>query len=358
MLIVQIIGFVVLAIAIVFVSYRFLLPDVIKKVLDQLVQMNNEKLGAEKQEIKTDLENKKSAIEKIAREIKELVEKTETKLDKSDRDRIGSFGELREALENQAKVTEQLSVTTENLKRVLSNNQMRGQFGEQVAENLLKMSGFVRGVDYDYNKEQKSSGTRPDFVIYMPNKVKINVDVKFPYQSLQKMTETDDRSAKSELEKTFIRDVREKIKQVTSREYINPENNTVDFVVMFIPNEMIFSYIYEKMNDIWVEAMKQKVVLAGPFSFTAILRLVRQAYDNFRYQKNVQKIIGYIKNFEIEFGKYNEEFVKIGERIESLSKQYDSVNQTRTRQLTKTIDKINIEETSSNQILIEPKTKT
>lgn len=352
-MIVYIIATLVIAIALIYITFRFVLPDVIKKAIEQLVQMNDEKLGAEKQDIKTDLENKKSAFEKIAKDIKELVEKTENKLDRTDRERIGSFSKLKEAIENQAKVTEQLSVTTESLKRVLSNNQMRGQFGEQVAENLLKMSGFVKGVDYDFNKEQKSSGTRPDFVIYLPNKIKINVDVKFPYQSLQKMTETQDKATKNELEKFFERDVREKIKQVTGREYINPEGDTVDFVVMFIPNEMIFSYIYEKMNDLWIEAMKQKVVLAGPFSFTAILRLVRQAYDNFKYQKNVQKIIGYIKNFEVEFMKYNEEFVKIGERIESLSKQYDAVNSTRTNQLTKSIDKIKLEESSSSGHLLK-----
>lgn len=350
-MIVYIIVSLIVAIVLIFITLRFVLPDVIKKAIEQLVQMNDEKLGAEKENIKTELENKNTAFEKIAKDIKELVEKTENKIERTDKDRIGSFSKLKEAIENQARVTEQLSVTTESLKRVLSNNQMRGQFGEQVAENLLKMSGFVKGVDYDFNKEQKSSGTRPDFVIYLPNKIKINVDVKFPYQSLQKMTETQDKATKNELEKTFERDVREKIKQVTGREYINPEGDTVDFVVMFIPNEMIFSYIYEKMNDLWIEAMKQKVVLAGPFSFTAILRLVRQAYDNFRYQKNVQKIIGYIKNFEVEFLKYNEEFVKIGERIESLSKQYDAVNSTRTNQLTKSIDKIKLEDSTTSHLL-------
>jgi len=352
-MIVYIIVTIVIALALIFITFRFILPDITKKAIEQLVQMNNEKLGAEKQDIKTDLDNKKSAFEKIAKEIKELVEKTESKIDKTDKERIGSFSRLKEAIENQAKVTEQLSATTESLKRVLSNNQMRGQFGEQVAENLLKMSGFVRGVDYDFNKEQKSTGTRPDFVIYLPNKTKINVDVKFPYQNLQKMTETQDKATKQELEKSFERDVREKIKQVSGREYINPENNTVDFVVLFIPNEMIFSYIYEKMNDLWVEAMKQKVILAGPFSFTAILRLVRQAYDNFRYQKNVQKIIGYIKSFEMEFNKYNEEFLKIGERIESLTKQYNLVNSTRSNQLIKTVDKIKLEETSTPTPLLK-----
>ncbi len=327
----------------------FIITFFLPKFLEQFLNIAKEKLGSEKQEIKTDLDNKKQAIENIFKEIKQLVKETEEKLEKSDKDRISSFSRLKEAIDNQLSITEQLRATTESFKRVLSNNQMRGQFGEQVAENLLKMSGFVRGVDYDFNKEQKSSGTRPDFVIYLPNKTKINVDVKFPYQNLQKMAETEDQATKKELEKEFEKDVREKIKQVSTREYINPDDNTVDFVVLFIPNEMIFSYIYEKMNDLWVEAIKQKVILAGPFSFTAILRLVRQAYDNFRYQKNVQKIITYIKNFEIEFSKYNEEFLKIGERIESLTKQYNLVNSTRTNQLLRTIDKIKLEESSSTQ---------
>lgn len=330
-----------------------ILPDVVKNANEQLIQMANQKLGAEKQEIEKDLENKKTDIKEIVEKIKEGLEKHENKLETAERERIGSFRELKKEMENQRQITEQLSANTESLKRVLSNNQMRGQFGEQVAENLLKMSGFVRGVDYDFNKEQKSSGTRPDFTIYLPNKIKINVDVKFPYQNLQKMTETNDKATKNELEKLFERDIKEKIKQVTTRDYINPEDNTVDFVVMFIPNEMIFSFIYEKMNNLWVEAMKQKVVMAGPFSFTATLRLVRQAYDNFRYQKNVQKIIGDIKIFETEFIKYNEEFIKIGERIDSLSKQYNVVNSTRTNQLTRSIDRIKLEEASSDNLLSE-----
>ena len=81
--------------------------------------------------------------------------------------------------------------------------------------------------------------------------------------------------------------------------------------------------------------------------------MVRQAYENFRYQKNVQTIITQIKIFEKEFTKYNEEFEKIGEKIDGLSKTYDTVNTTRTRQLLRVIDKINIEDKSSTQELHE-----
>jgi DNA recombination protein RmuC len=340
-----------LSIAIIFVF--LILPKIQQNSIEQLILIAKEKLGTENDNIKTDLKNKKEIIEDIAKRIKEDLEKTQNKLEKLEKERIGSFSQLKEAVENQARIADQLKVTTEGLAKVLSSNSRRGQFGEQVAEDLLKMSGFVRGVDYDYNKKQEQSGNRPDFTIFLPNKIKINIDVKFPYSNLQKMTETSDKGAKLELQKLFIIDIKNKIKQITSREYINPEDNTVDFVLMFIPNEMIFSYIYENMNDVWLEAMRQKVIMAGPFSFIAILRMVRQAYDNFHYQKNVQKIINYIKLFKNEFLKYNEEFLKIGERIDSLTTQYNTVNSTRTNQLVKSINKIEIESSSSEKLLEE-----
>jgi DNA recombination protein RmuC len=182
--------------------------------------------------------------------------------------------------------------------------------------------------------------------VYLPDRTKINVDVKFPYANLQKSTATEDKEAKKQLMKQFETDVREKIKQITTREYINPEDKTVDFVILFVPNEMIFSYIYEHMNDVWRDAMEKKVVFVGPFSFTALLRMVRQAYENFRYQENIHQMISHIKRFEIEFDKYNEEFNKIGDYIHRLSTQYSQVETTRTKQLVRVVEKIRLEDKS------------
>ena len=316
-------------------------PELLKNANEQLVILANQKLGAEKQEITTDLANKRDAFEKLTKQVLDELVKNQSKLEEAEKGRVGSFRELREAIDNNRKITESLAVTAEGLKKVLSNNQLRGQFGEKVAEDLLKMSGFVIGTDY--TKQESAGESRPDFTLYLPDKTKINIDSKFPYANIVKMSETDDPSQKVQFLKLFEQDVKKKITEVTTRDYINPEQNTVDFVILFIPNEMIFSFIYEKFPDLLQEAMSKKIVLAGPFSFTAILRMVRQAYDNFRYQANVQSIIGYIKMFEKEFEKYNLEFTKIGERIDSLSRQYNEVSSTRTNKLLRTIDKIHLE---------------
>ena len=153
--------------------------------------------------------------------------------------------------------------------------------------------------------------------------------------------------------KSFETDIKEKVKQCATRDYICPEENTVDFVILFIPNEMIFSFIYEKMNDIWTDAMTKKVVFVGPFSFSATLRLIRQSYANFKIQNNVHKIVGLIKEFEKEYEKYSDEFIKIGTRITSLTEQYEKVDSTRTRALTRTIDRIKLEEPEALPVIGE-----
>jgi DNA recombination protein RmuC len=168
---------------------------------------------------------------------------------------------------------------------------------------------------------------------------------------LVKYAEAKEKTEQEMYLKKFRNDVKEKIKQVCTREYINPQEKTVDFVILFIPNEMIFSFIYDTMNDIWEDAMHKKVILAGPFSFTAILRMVKQAYTNFRYQENLQNIIGLIQRFDIEYQKYSDEVNRLGERITSVSRQYETVAITRNRKLTTIVDKI------KNQEVVEDKSE-
>lgn len=328
-----------------------IMPNILDQANESLVRMADQKLGAESSKSRVDLENKRAEIERLVKVIQEDLKESKKDLELTEKDRINSFSALKNSLDEYKKITEQLSVSTENLKKVLSNNQLRGQFGEQVADDLLKMAGFVVGENY--TRQESDNGSRPDFTIYLPDRTKINVDAKFPYSSLQRMTETDDVDAKNRYMKQFETDIKEKIKQVTSREYISPEDRTVDFVILFIPNEMIFSFIYDKMPSIWQDAMSKKVVLAGPFSFTAILRMVKQAYENFRVQENIFKIVGHVQSVEKEFDKFSEEFDKVGVRIDQLQKQYTDVSTTRVNQMRRKMDLVKLEGGSAKENRIE-----
>ena len=318
-------------------------PVDLTEAIKQLTLISEQQLAARQSNITTDLANKERNFSQMMdRILKDLNEHRE-RLSRSDQQNVQHFATLKQELAAHQQATTQLAATTEGLKKILSNNQSRGQFGEQVAEDLLRLSGFTPNIDYV--KQAASADGRPDFSIKLPDGLVINVDVKFPYQNLQAMVETEDAGAKKQLAQLFKQDIKQKIKQLLTRDYINP-GQTVDFVVMFIPNEMIFSYVYENLNDVWEEGMRNKIVFAGPFSFTAILRLVRQAHNALKMQQNTQVIIDNIRVFEKEWTKYNDEFKKFGDNIERVSKGYNALNTTRTQKLERAVDKIKLLDTS------------
>lgn len=312
------------------------------KIFDQVITVAKDKLAGDKEEIKTDLANKRDQIKDLITEIRRELKLTEDKVAKNDERIISSFSSLKNELETYKQLTSELRGSTDDLKKVLSNNQMRGAFGERVAEDLLKMAGFVNG--FDYLIQSQVGPNRPDVTILLPDKTKVNIDVKFPYSNLQKYTETQNKNEKNTFMEQFRKDVKEKIKQVATREYINPEEQTVDFAIVFIPSEMIFSFIYDQLNDVWEDAMSKKIILAGPYSFTALLRLIKQAHSNFQVQTNIVQIINLIGKFKAEYEKFNEEFEKVGKRIDEASKQFTTVATTRTRQLSRVIDQIDNQE--------------
>lgn len=316
---------------------------------DQFFRIAKEQFASDRSAARQELDHRKDMIAQLVEEMRKDMVQSRQSLQSSDRDRVATFTSVQKELEFNRTIVHELRATVDDLKKVLSNNQLRGSFGEQVAQDLLKMAGFVIGQDYVANREQESAETRPDFTIFLPDKTRVNIDVKFPYASLVKAFATNDISEREGHLKQFAVDVRAKIKQITSREYINPSERTVDFVIMFIPNEMIFSYIYEQLNEVWEEGMRKKVIMAGPFSFTAMLRMIRQAYTNFRYQENLHQVIGLIQKFETEYQKFSEELDRLGDRLQSTSKQFDAVSGTRSRALTRVIDQIRNQKLESGE---------
>ncbi len=299
-------------------------------------ELLQEKLKAGEQYI----EHKKDSIKELVEKIHNELSESQKKLEHTEKERIGEFSTLKAVLNEYKIITGGLKESTDHLKNILSNNQLRGKYGEEVAENLLKSVGFVKGQNYVANESQDSVASRPDFTIFLPDGTKVNVDAKFPLQALIKYQESEDKQEKERYLREFTADVKQKIKQVTTRDYINPEEKTVDFVILFVPNEMIFSFIYDRLNEVWDEAMKKKVIMAGPFSFTAMLRMIFQSYKNFKYQENLYDIIKLIKIFEQEYEKFNAALDILGTRMQSAANQYQVVSVTRTKKLSGVVEKI------------------
>ncbi len=310
--------------------------ETLKEERERFKELSDEKMKRNEQYF----DSKKDAIKELIEKIDRGLNDSQRKIENTEKARISEFSNLKTVIAEHKIITGKLKDSTENLKNILSNNQLRGKYGEEVAENLLKIAGFVKGINYDSNLSQETNANRPDFTIYLPDKSKVNIDVKFPYSNLQKYQEVESEKEKREYFAKFKTDVKQKIKQITNRDYINPEEKTLDFVILFVPNEMIFSVINDKLYDVVEEANNKKVAIVGPVSFITFLRIIHQSYDNFKIQEDLHRVVGLIGKFKEEFNKYNNEFDHIGNKLKSLSLQYDKVSGVRTRQLTKIIEQI------------------
>lgn len=321
-------------------SFGNLSLSALSKSTDEFLKLAKEKLGSEREVSGKELESKKVLIDQQLQEMTNRLEEVKNLTKDLEKDRIAKFGELTKQLELTNKQTLDLTQTTNTLREALASSKVRGQWGERMAEDVLRIAGFIENVNYFKQKTIEGVGSRPDFTFPLPKDLKMNMDVKFPLENYIRYLE-----AKSDLEKTkyrsdFLRDVKVKIKDVTSREYINPSQNTVDYVLLFIPNEQIYGFIHEQDRNILDEAIKSKVIFCSPITFFAVLAVIRQAVDNFSLEKTSNQILSLLGGFKKQWNEFIKKFDILGKRLEDAQKEYDTLMTRRKRQLERPLSKI------------------
>ena len=95
----------------------------------------------------------------------------------------------------------------------------------------------------------------------------------------------------------FVKDVRSRVKEVTTRDYIDPAQGTLDYVLLFIPIEQTFGFIHEDNRTLLDYALENKVMLCSPLTLFAILAVIRQFIDTFRLGQASNEILALLTEF-------------------------------------------------------------
>lgn len=318
------------------------LEDMVHKVFgmaaNEIAIQSKGILQGEKDVIKNDLANKQSMLEKMIKDLRQEMSEQQKEIRSIEKEQIDKISSVKTAVEEHRQLTKELKTSTEQLAKVLSNNQTRGAWGERIIEDLLKANGLQEGIHYLRQSKLGESSMKPDITLLLPDQRNVPVDVKFPYQEVQKMSMAENQSDKQAHMLQFKRDLKTKVDKVAA--YISPENDTLDYAIMFVPNEALFSFINQKFPDIIDEALAKKVIVCSPFSFLIVARTVMESYRNFMVGKKIKEVIKHIDAFATEWLKFDEEFGKFGRSIETLAKNYETLSTTRKRQMEKKIAKI------------------
>ncbi|MFH1601907.1 MAG: DNA recombination protein RmuC, partial [Candidatus Shapirobacteria bacterium] len=315
--------------------------DALSKSTDEFLKLAKVTLTSEREMSVQELETKKGLIDQQLKQMNTALENVATLMRGLEKDRVEKFGELSTQLKETSKQTTFLAQTTTALHEVLSATKTRGQWGERMAEDVLQVAGFIENVNYLKQKMIGEVGTRPDYTFLLPGELKLNMDVKFPLNNYLRFIEAETEVEKEKFRLDFMKDVKARIKEVTTRDYINPEQNTLYFVIMFIPNEQIYTFVYQQQDSIiFDEGMKNKVVICSPINLFAVLVVIRQAIDNFALGQKANEMRSLFGAFKNQWEKFTLALEQVGKRIEAAQKEYEALITTRRRQLERPLNKI------------------
>jgi DNA recombination protein RmuC len=253
-------------------------------------------------------------------------------------ERSRQHGEVVSKLEQATKVTSELSRTTSGLREALANSRARGQWGERMAAVVLRAAGMVEGVNYR-RQVAMAGGRVPDFTFLLPKGLEMNMDVKFPIDNYLRYLDAVSDGDRSSALSAFQRDVRSRVKEITTRDYIDPER-TVDHVLLFIPNESVYSFIHENDAELLDRAMAEKVVMCSPTTLFAVLAVVRQAVDNFQLERTSGEILTCLTRFRKQWDKFSEQVDRVGKSLTASQRAFDDLDGTRRRQFERELDRI------------------
>jgi len=251
-----------------------------------------------------------------------------------------AFGRVSAQLTEHATSTSQLALSTQQLKEALASSKARGQWGERMAEDVLRLAGLVEHVNYVKQLSLEDGSGVPDFTFLLPKGHKLFMDVKFPLPAYLRYLEADNDSDRTLYRKQFLNDVRVRVKELAARDYANKEGTALDEVLLFIPNETISSFIHEHEPSLFEDAMRNHIVMCSPLTLFAMLGVIRQAYDNFMVEQQADQILELMGAFGLQWRKYSESVGKLARRFDDVHKAFEELEGTRRNMLERPLRRI------------------
>lgn len=184
------------------------------------------------------------------------------------------------------------------------NTKVQGDWGEMVLETILVKSGLVEGENYFVQRTKNDDGTqiknddngrlRPDVVVALPDKKCIVIDSKVSLTAYVNYINADNDDDRQRFGKAHLLSVRSHLKELETKRYQDfvgvGNDDRIDYVLMFIPNEHAYMAAMTLDNNLWMEAYEKRVVIISPAHVISTLRLIAQLWTRDKQTKNALKI--------------------------------------------------------------------
>ena len=283
----------------------------IRLASDRVAEASSDQLGKRAEAIDTSLRTVQEALNT-------RLQLMDTEIAKLRELNVEKFGSVDKAVSELAK-------RTGDLNAVLSSSQARGQWGERMAEDLLRTAGLIEGINYE-KQDTIDGGGRPDYTFLLPPDRVLYMDVKFPLDSFTRYVEATEPAAKVQLRNDFIKAVRDRVKELEKRDYaVATSRHSLDYVLLFVPNESINGFVHESDPTLIDWALDRKVVLCSPLTLYAFLAVVRQATESFHTEETAAQILQMMSKFRKQWEAYVKSLEKVKKSFDNMQSELDDL---------------------------------
>ena len=290
-------------------TFKALSADALKQSAPEFLRLAEQTFGKFQESAKGDLAQRQEAIKTLVEPLKQQLESYQKRLQQSETAQSSALGEVKKQLEMLSQQSQTLAQETQQFRMVLRSNQARGRWGEETLRRVVEAAGM--SAHCDFTEQAQFGDNRPDLVVRLPGERIIIVDAKVPDFDFLNALESADPLKRAESLAAHAAKLKTAIRSLADRDYSRQFPNALDYVVLFLPAESLFSAALEGDRDLIIWAAEKKILLATPASLIALLRSVSVSWQQHAQTENAQQIAEAAREFYSRVVKFMDYFEKI-----------------------------------------------
>ena len=260
----------------------------------------------------------------VREQLSEFKKRIEDVYDKESKERVSLFNEIVHLKTLNQKISDDAVNLTNALK---GQSKIQGAWGEVILERILEESGLHKGREYETQASFATDGgrqLRPDVVVHLPEGKDVVIDSKVSLTAYEKYCTAATTEKRDKRLKEHILSIRTHIKGLSDKKYEDLQGvRTLDFVLMFLPIEGAFWTAIEQDTSLFNDAFAKNIMLVGPSSLLATLRIIQNIWRYEDQNRNAATIAKKGGDLYDKFVGFVESLEDIGHKIGKAQESYD-----------------------------------
>jgi DNA recombination protein RmuC len=302
-------------------AFKALSAEALKQSAPEFLRLAEQTFGKFQETAKGDLAQRQESIKTLVEPLKQQLETYQKRLQQSETSQADTLGKVKEQLEKLAQSSLSLAAETQQFRMVLKSNQARGRWGEETLRRVVEAAGM--SAHCDFTEQTQAGENRPDLIVKLPGDRFIIVDAKVPDFDFLNALESADETKRAEALAAHAAKLKATIKALADRDYPSQFPNALDYVVLFVPAESLFSAALEGDHDLIVWAAGKRILLATPASLIALLRSVSVSWQQHAQTENARAIADAAQELYSRVATFTEHFQKIRDGLETANKAFN-----------------------------------